>query len=292
MTGPLAALAGAALSGGLILVAIGLRPTASYDNRAPAAWNRWSRRIPRAGWSAWRWPAAGTALLVGWVLSGWPVVGLIVAVTVVGLPVLLGTSRQAARSIDRIEAVEEWTRRLADVLVVGVGLEQAIAVTARTSPEPVRAEIHALAARLSARWPTETALRSFAADLDDATGDLVAAALILAARRRGPGLARALTAVADAVAEQVRMRRRVEADRAKPRTTARAVTVITLVVVGVGALNGAYVHPYGTAVGQLVLAGTAAGFVAALAWMRALTLSPPPPRFLTEPAQPRSRGAR
>jgi tight adherence protein B len=216
-----------------------------------------------------------------WLLTGWPVAGFIVALTVLGLPVLLSTSREAARAIDRIEAVEEWTRRLGDILVVGVGLEQAITATVRTCPAPVRLEVSALSARLAARWPTESALRAFADDLDDATGDLIAATLILGARRRGPGLARVLAAVADSVAEEVSMRRKVEAERAKPRTTARAVTLITLGVVALGALNGTYLAPYGTTLGQLILAVIALGFVGALAWMRALTLTKPEPRFLS-----------
>ena len=45
------------------------------------------------------------------------------------------------RSIDRLEAVEDWTRRLADVLIVGVGLEQAITATLRTVPAPIRPEV-------------------------------------------------------------------------------------------------------------------------------------------------------
>ena len=65
------------------------------------------------------------------------------------------------------------------------------------------------------------------------------------------------------------------------RTTARAVTLITLGVVGLGALNGTYLAPYGTTLGQLVLAVIAFGFVGALAWMRALTLTKPEPRFLS-----------
>jgi Flp pilus assembly protein TadB len=69
------------------------------------------------------------------------------------------------------------------------------------------------------------------------------------------------------------MRRRVEADRAKPRATARAVTLITLGVVAVGALNGSYLQPYATPLGQLVLVGVTGVFVAALAWMRAMTLT-------------------
>ena len=96
-------------------------------------------------------------------------------------------------------------------------------------------------------------MRAFADDLDDATGDLIVATLILGARRRGPGLARVLSAVADSVAEEVAMRRKVEAERAKPRTTARAVTLITLGVVAVGSLNGTYLAPYRTLLGQLVL---------------------------------------
>lgn len=273
------ALAGLVVSGGVLAIIAGLRPPAAVPRARPPVL-RWRATGTHDAWDRWRWPAAAAAGLAAWLLSGWPVAGLIAATTTVGLPVLLSTSRVAAKSIARIEAVEEWARRLADILVVGVGLEQAIIASLRSVPEPIRTEVTALAARLSARWPTETALRAFADDLADATGDLAVAALILGHRRRGPGLARALAAVADSVAEEVAMRRRVEADRAKPRATARAVTVITVGVVAVGALNSTYLAPYGTPLGQLVLAGITATFVAALAWMRALTFGRSAPRLL------------
>lgn len=283
MTQLLAALVGAALVAGLLLTVLGLR---RVPEGAHHLWRVPRRRTgrqswrPSTTWSRWRGPVALGAAAVAWLVSAWPVAGLIVALTVLGLPVLLSTSREAARAIDRIEAVEEWARRLGDILVVGVGLEQAITATVRTCPAPVRPEVSALSARLAARWPTESALRAFADDLDDATGDLIAATLILGVRRRGPGLARVLAAVADSVAEEVAMRRKVEAERAKPRATARAVTLITLGVVALGALNGTYLAPYGTTLGQLVLAVITLGFVGALAWMRALTLTKPEPRFL------------
>jgi Flp pilus assembly protein TadB len=292
MTALLAALAGAALVAGLVLVVAGV--TVVDDDARPQRSDR--PRFQRRG-SVRRTPGAGAlsrpriALAVGagavaWLLTGWPVAGLILALTVWGLPIVLSTSRVAAAGIDRVEALEEWTRRLSDVLVVGVGLEQAITATVRTCPAPIESEVSALAARIAARWPTEDALRAFADDLDDATGDLIAASLILGARRRGPGLARVLVAIADAVAEEVAMRRKVEAERAKPRATARAVTLITLGVVAVGALNGTYLAPYGTPLGQLVLAMITLGFVGALGWMRALTLSTPEPRFLTRADHP------
>ena len=228
---------------------------------------------------------------MAWVLTGWPVVGLIGAAAVVGLPYLLGAANVAARAIDRVEAIEEWTRRLADVLATGVGLEQGLSASAATCPPPLRAEVGALVARLSARWSIEQALRGFADDLDDATGDFVVATLLLAARRRGPGLSAVLTAVAGSVADEVAARRKVEAERAKPRSTARLVTLITLAVAGVLMANGTYLAPYGDGVGQLALAAIAAAFTGCLLWIRALTLAPPAPRFLSDPDGPAGGGS-
>jgi Flp pilus assembly protein TadB len=191
-----------------------------------------------------------------------------------------GAGTRAEAQIDQVEAVEEWTRRLADVLAIGVGLEQAIQTAARTAPAPIAEEVATLSARIAARTPTETALRRFADDLDDPTADLVVASLILASRRRGPGVAAALTAIADSVGEEVAARRRIEADRAKPRTTARAVTVITLAIIAAGLLNRGYTGPYGTFLGQVVLTATLGFFGAALWWMHSMTRTTPPARIL------------
>src|SRR3546814_6084667 len=71
---------------------------------------------------------------------------------------------------------------------------------------------------------TEDVLRAFAEDLNDSTGDVVASQLILAASGRGQaGLSKALDALAETVASDVRARRQIAADQAKPRTTARTV---------------------------------------------------------------------
>ncbi len=232
------------------------------------------------GWQAARWPLAGVVALGIWAASGWPALGLGAGAAVIGLPAMAAGGRRAEVAIDRVEAVEEWTRRVADVLAIGVGLEQAITTAARSAPEPIAAEVATLAARIAARTPTETALRRFADDLDDASADLVVAALILAARRRGPGVAAALTAIADSVGEEVAARRRIEADRAKPRTTARAVTAITLAIIAAGMLNRGYTGPYGTLLGQVVLVATLGFFAAALWWMHSMTQTTAPARVL------------
>lgn len=281
MNPALAGVAGAAVVAGLYVVVVGWRGSPAPGRTRPVQRRRLARPPTRTAWSRWRWPLALAAGVVVAATTRWPVAAILAAVGVVGLPVLLGTDRVAASRIDRVEAIEEWTRRLADVLLTGAGLEQAITTTARTAPAPIAGEVGILVARLTARWSTEDALRAFADDLDDPAGDLIVAALLLASRRRGPGLASVLTSVAGAVADDVAARRRIEAERAKPRTTARLVTLITLGVVAVGAVNGTYLAPYGTPLGQVVLATVAAGFIACLAWMRRLTLPPPEPRFLT-----------
>ncbi|WP_295699046.1 type II secretion system F family protein, partial [Lapillicoccus sp.] len=274
MTGLLPALFGALVIGGLLGAAAALRPSTPRPRtgRAPSALGTrlgaLARVSPRVRTTAAVSVLAGAVLAL---VTGWVAAVVILPAAAVGLPYLL-SAPPAAQKIRRVEAMEEWTRSLAGVLGAGVGLEQALTATLRSTPEPIKPEVTALVARLRARWDTETALRAFADDLDDATGDLIAASLILGARRRGPGLARVLVAIADAVAEEVAMRRKVEAERAKPRATARAVTLITLGVVAVGALNGTYLAPYGTPLGQLVLAMITLGFVGALGWMRALTL--------------------
>lgn len=291
---------GAVVVIGGLLVVLGALP-ASRTPASPAAGRprglrlRQLRGVGRGARSAavWRSLRLRTAvgLLVGaaaWAASGWAVALLVVPAAVVGLPVLLAKSDTDA-GVRRLEALEEWTRHLAGVLDVGVGLEQAIVVNLRSTPAAVRPEVQTLVARLSARWPTETALRAFADDLDDATGDLVAASLVLGARRRGAGLTRVLQGLAETVAEEVKMRRAVEADRAKPRTTARAVTLITLSVLALLSFNTTYIAPYGSGPGQLVLLLLLGAYAAALAWMRVITRGRATPRFLPAAEAPPAR---
>jgi hypothetical protein len=94
-----------------------------------------------------------------------------------------------------------------------------------------------------------------------------------------------LTSLAESVAADVRARREIEADRAKPRATARWVTLITITVLAVLALTGSYVAPYRTAFGQLLLAVLLGAYVATLVWMRRMAVAAPLPRFLADCGQ-------
>ncbi|WNV75293.1 type II secretion system F family protein [Geodermatophilus sp. DSM 44513] len=281
-TALLAGVCGALLVGGLLLAAHALTAPAATARpprrrRLPPTVHadRQTSRRQRA-----LWVAGGVAAATVWLASGWPVGGVLAGLAVVGVPWLLTQFSAGNAAVERLEALQEWVRRASDVLAAGGGLEQTLIRSARTAPQPIAAEVAALAARLQAHWPTSRALLAFADDLDDAAGDLVVAALLLGAELRGPGLARVLTELAGSLTEEVTMRRKVEADRAKPRANARWLLLITVAAAGLAALNGDYLTPYGTGLGQLVLAVIAALMVGCLLWMRRLTAPAPPVRFL------------
>jgi tight adherence protein B len=280
------ALGGALVVAGIIGVILGVRrtpvaPPAPRRRNQSRLSSRWSGMERRTKILAIAGLIAGALI---YLFTGWLIAVVLVPLAAVGLPTLLSAPPSAAR-IDRLEALEEWTRALAGVLTVGVGLEEALRSTLRSTPEAIRPEVTTLVARLRARISTEEALRAFADDLNDATGDLVAAYLILGARRRGQGLASVLESLAESVAADVRARRAIEADRAKPRTTARWVTIITISVLGFLTLTGDYISPYGSPLGQLLLILLLSAYVGLLIWMRNMAKGEPLPRFLGDAAR-------
>ena len=275
------ALGGALVVVGIIGAILGARRSPA---RAPSVPTR-SRTSLSSRWNAVSKRTKILALIglaagvVAYLLAGWAIAIVLGPIAAAGLPALLSAPGSAER-IDKLEALEEWTRGLAGVLTVGVGLEEALRATLRSTPEPIRTEVTTLVARLRARMGTEDALRAFADDLDDATGDMVASFLILGARRRGQGLASVLNSLAESVAADVRARRAIEADRAKPRTTARWVTIITVGVLALLAFTGDYIAPYRTPLGQLLLTCFLAMYVGLLVWMRHMAKGEKLPRFL------------
>lgn len=221
-------------------------------------------------------------VLVGgltWMVSGWFIALPLGPVIFVGLPFLLGKPA-AEGEIARLNAMEEWVRNLSGVLAVGIGIEQAIIATHKAMPEALTTEISRLIQRLRTNTPIIDALRGFADDLDDATGDLIVGSLIQSAAIRGSGLTAVLDRLSRSVAEDVRNRRAVEAARKGSRTTARWVTIITIgFTVGLFLFTD-YMTFYKTPAGQLIFLVQIAGFIACLLWMKKLIQPPKLSRFL------------
>lgn len=229
--------------------------------------------------------AAVVVFVAVWLVSGNFVGGALLGAAVIGVPWLISPAQMAQERIGQLEALSEWTQRLAGLLRLGMGLEQAMITSRQGAPDELAGQIINLSDRLRLGWRPEGALRAFAEELDDVTADKVTAALILSAGDRGPGLAQALEDLSGTVREEVAKKRAIEADRAKPRTTVRWMTTITVGVVVAGFFVPSYTQPYSTLLGQLVLAFLTAGFVGVLALMRQLGSFRRVPRFLvTDPA--------
>lgn len=206
--------------------------------------------------------------LVAAVVTGWPAGGLLAGFAVWFLPQVLGRDPAQRRRLERIEAVAAWTEMLRDVLAAASGLEQAILATADLAPPAIAEEIHGLAARLQQGERLAPALRATATELDDPTADLVVAALVLAAEHQARQLAELLGSLARAAREQAAMRMRVQAGRARSRTSVRVIVGATVAfAVALVVLDRSYLSAYDTPAGQLVLLLVGALFAAAFAWM-------------------------
>ncbi|WP_232248239.1 type II secretion system F family protein [Streptacidiphilus rugosus] len=240
-----------------------------------------------AGRAAW-WAGRRTRVLTGslvlvvvWLATGWPMAGLLSGIAAANISWLFNPGREHAEKINRLEGLEEWVRRMSDIHTVGLSLEGAVIRSVATVPDSIAAPVRLLAGRLGAGWPPDGAYRAFADDLDDVTADMIVALMLLHVQDRGAGLGKALKDLSTSVAEEVLMRRKVEADRAKPRANMRWITVFCLVVFGLSTFSGAYTRPYSSVGGQLAMIAFAVVFVLLLVWMRRMANLRPVPRFLS-----------
>jgi Flp pilus assembly protein TadB len=131
-----ALLSGMAVIGGLIGVIAGVVGT-SAPRRASLR-ERWKTtrsgteqrkdvRLRRRTLTA----AALVVFVAVWLVSGNFVAGAMVGAAVVGVPWLIAPAQIAQERIGQLEALSEWTQRLAGLLRLGMGLEQAMITSRR-----------------------------------------------------------------------------------------------------------------------------------------------------------------
>jgi Flp pilus assembly protein TadB len=276
----------AGLAGGLVVAALALL-LLELVRRDPGASTpaRSAIRIRIGSRSRRRLLIAACTGLAALAVTRWPVAMIAAALAVLFLPRI--TSSQAAQGrAAALEGLEQWTRRVSDMLTASRGLEEALETSARQAPAAIAPAVGALGRRLAARVDTEAALRAFAADLDDPAGDRIAAALIIATGRRGGAVRDVLNALAVMLARDVAARREIEADRAQHRTTVKWLTVFVLGFTAFAVANRSYSAPYGTVPGQAVMALVMALYGGGLLWLNHLGSVPVPGRFLApDPSQ-------
>lgn len=271
----LAALAAAVTLSGLILLVGELRRRAPDPGAPPP------RRITgaAAAGTARQAVLAAAAAVAALGVTRWPVAAIATGAAVIYLP-RLTSAGPARRRTAVLEGLEQWTRRLADLLAASRGLEDALEASARSAPAAVHGPVSALASRLAARTGTEAALRAFADEIDDPAGDRIAAALMIATGSRGGGVRDVLTALAAQLSRDVAARREIDADRAQHRSAIRWLSIMIAAATVVALLNRSYSAPYGTLAGQVTLAIVAGLYGTGLLWVHRLGSLPPPGRFL------------
>jgi Flp pilus assembly protein TadB len=260
-----AAMLGALFALGLVMFGVALRPVAPDEVRprsqaGPSMRTQFENLVLRLALGI------GCAVVVG-VITRWPMAALLVGLAGFMAPSLLGGEAQRKAKLDRVEAVASWAEMLRDTMAGSGGLEQSIIATAGVSPEPIRPEVLRLAAKLE-RERLAPALRVFANELDDSSGDLVVAALILAADKSPKRLGDLLGRLAQSARDEVNMRLRVEAGRSRTRTSVKVITVFTtLFATFLIVFNRAYLEPYDSFEGQIVLGCIGLCFGASFYWL-------------------------
>lgn len=217
---------------------------------------------------------AGIAGLVALVVTRWPVAVPLAMLAVLGSR---GVAGGATRStIERLDAIAAWTEMLRDTLAGASGLTQALVATAGTAPKPVGAEIRALAGKLTAGVPIEDALRELADEIADPAADMVVASLVMASRERAQRLGDLLGALAQAIREEVAMRLGIESSRAASQTAVRMITGFSLGLFGLMCVFArAYLAPYESASGQVMLGVVGLVFALGL-WLMSVMVRPRP----------------
>ncbi|WP_026212457.1 type II secretion system F family protein [Longispora albida] len=277
--GPLAAILGIGVAAGVLLVVSGLRRPAAPAERGPGLAERLRARGPLP---VVRLSVTGAvAVLVG-VATGWPVAALLAGVGAWTLPRVLGPDRAGKTRMARMEAIASWSEDLTGTLRAGAGIEQAILTTALIGPPEIRLELDRLAFAIRTGVRLPEALRGFAADLADPTADLVCNVLLQAAQHQARDIAAGLEGVGQAARDQVSARLRIATKRASTQTSTRIVIAVVLgTVLLMSIFVGDFLSPYGTVLGQFVLAVVGACFGGCLMWMVKAGQVTDLPRILT-----------
>ena len=233
----------------------------------------------------------GIAVLGGaavWVLTGWPVAGLLTAVFAVTAPYFFGGAKIANARIERLEAVEQWVRHLSDSMSAGAMPVQTIVRSADHAPEAIADPVRRLATRLSTpRLDKKKSLMAFAHDIDDALGDTVVLALGLAVDSSGSEQSpQVLQTLAEAVAAEVKARRAIEKDRTGPRKETQTICIFLAAFIGGLSVFTNYPAVYDTTEGQLVLLTLGGIALLALVMIRRLSIGGQPPRIFVSADRP------
>lgn len=231
---------------------------------------------------------AGLAVGVAVVLATRNLVFAVVAGAAVVLwPLVAGGGKAERAALTKLEALAQWTESLRDLAQKGAGLESVIPKTVDTASDVLVPPLRLMSRRLSVKVPLPEALSLFADEVDDASADMVVAALALAARQRKGKLSDVLSALARSLRDELEQRTKVMRERNVVRREAAQVAVMTAALVVAASLFSPQSLPEGanSTAAQLLPLGLAVAYLFVFSRVRKLAEPEPTPRFLSSASE-------
>jgi tight adherence protein B len=191
----------------------------------------------------------GIALIV----TGWTAAAIAGGILGFMLPSVVSRSRSDKRRLARSEAIAQLAARIRDSLRAGIGIQDALIHAARNAPPILEADLHRLVAdaRVSG---LSGASQGLAQRVGDPAGDLFASALGLADRLGPKHTSELLDSLAESTTARVAVLREAQARQAQNRLTARvSAAAPILLLIAIRHTNPAFLAPFNTVAGQLVL---------------------------------------
>ena len=278
MSSLIGAMLGAALGTGAFTTIMGLRgfpPRSGTRPRKRGAWFQGSL-TPLAVRSAIA-ISGGIAAVVS---TGWLVAGFVVGIAAFLSPTVLRAKSNRDREMDRMNALATWVEMLRDTISAASGLTETLKATAESAPAILRAPIRQLAARAE-RESLPVALAKFADEVDHAVADIVAVSLGLAATSQVGSLQESLADLAENTRQEVSMRLRIEASRARQFASARLIAgVVAVFSIAMVGFSRTYLAPFDTVSGQIALAVIGGLFIGSGVALERMSRFNSPPRIL------------
>lgn len=226
--------------------------------------------------------AAATVATVVLVATRNLVFAVVIGAVVVLWPLVAGGGKAERAALAKLEALALWTESLRDLAQKGAGLESVIPRTMDTAPDVLAGSLRLMSRRLSVKVPLPEALSRFADEVDDASADMVVAALALAARQRRGRLSEVLTALSRSLRDELEQRTKVMRERNLVRREAAQVAGLTAVLVLAANLFTPQGLPSdGGTAAQLLPLLLAVAYVFVFARVRRLAEPEREPRFLS-----------
>ncbi|MEP1122629.1 MAG: hypothetical protein ABJH68_01900 [Ilumatobacter sp.] len=200
-----------------------------------------------------RFALGASTCVVVLVVTRWPVAAAYGAASGFLFPTLASASRRRREAIERVEAIAVWTESLRDTMAASAGIQEALKLSARVAPAPIRTEVRDLSLRLQ-HQSVARSLRRFAADMHHPLSDMVVASLILATSQHAGSLQGVLATTAKGARDSSLMWRQIETSRTRTYSQSRLAGWISfLVILFLIIAQRDFLTPFDSAGGQVAM---------------------------------------